>query len=416
MIDLSTRVCCVIDGGLFPFVARALAPHFGKTLYYRQWESAFPKMAQLLPGDGLDGVDRIKSWWPYIDEIDLFVFPDLFYGPLQVYLRSIGKRVWGAGMSEELEVYRAKFKGVLEKLGLPVAPYRVLHGITELRRWLKEHDNQHVKSSLVRGDCETWFAESYELAEEKLDYYAHKWGAAREIIEIICEEHIENKVAEIGFDGWCIDGQFAASGIQGVEVKDECYAGHLMEYDRLIKQVRYVNTVLSPVLAKYGHRGFLSWEAIIDSEGQPYLIDPCQRAGSPPSEAYLEAYANWPEIIWEGAAGNVVEPEPTCASLMQVIGHSEWADQEWSAYHFPREAYRWYKFKNECRIDGNTYSVPQCCEMYTPCSIVGIGDTDEEARQELSEHCDNLTGTEITIRTDQIFNACKELEKAEALR
>jgi hypothetical protein len=75
--------------------------------------------------------------------------------------------------------------------------------------------------------------------------------------------------------------------------------------------------------------------------------------------------------------------------------------------------YRWYKFKNECRITGQTFSAPQDCELLIPCAIVANGVDDESARKQLTEHCDALKGTDVTIRTDQIDHAIEQLNKAE---
>ena len=70
MDDLSGRTCCVVDNGLFPELARTLAPSFDRVLYYSSWETSFPRSNAVLIGEGFPGVQRVNSIWPVIDEID----------------------------------------------------------------------------------------------------------------------------------------------------------------------------------------------------------------------------------------------------------------------------------------------------------------------------------------------------------
>src|SRR5580698_7548721 len=109
-MDLSKATVCVVDQGLFAELAAVLAPSFGRTLYCSTWKTAFPRSNASAVGKGLAGVQRIESFWPIIDQIDLFVFPDILNGDYQIYLRRLGKRVWGSGQAEELELSRAHAK------------------------------------------------------------------------------------------------------------------------------------------------------------------------------------------------------------------------------------------------------------------------------------------------------------------
>jgi hypothetical protein len=88
--DYQNKTCCIIDNGLFTELAVTLAPKFGKVYYYTPWEQAFPRSNEILIGEGLPGVTRVNSIWPILDDVDLFVFPDIFHGPLQVYLVKTG--------------------------------------------------------------------------------------------------------------------------------------------------------------------------------------------------------------------------------------------------------------------------------------------------------------------------------------
>src|ERR1700722_8124985 len=118
MTNYRSKTVCVVDNGLFLEVARTLAKDFGKVLYYMPWQSGYPKSNVLLVGHGIPGIKRIDSFWPLLDEIDLFVFPDVYEGPLQEHLVSLGKRVWGSRNGDELELFRADSKEHMKALGI----------------------------------------------------------------------------------------------------------------------------------------------------------------------------------------------------------------------------------------------------------------------------------------------------------
>ena len=119
---------CVVDNGLFVEVACTLAEHFGAVFYYSPWQNAFPKSNSLLIGKGLPGVTRIDDLWGILNDVDLWVFPDVYHAGLQVQLEAMGKRVWGSRYGEELELDRLHSKRHLEDRGLAIGEYEVVKG------------------------------------------------------------------------------------------------------------------------------------------------------------------------------------------------------------------------------------------------------------------------------------------------
>ena len=186
-MDLSDKTVAVIDNGLFAELAAVLAPSFGRTLYCSTWKTAFPRSNAAAIGKGLEGVQRIESIWPFIDQIDLFVFPDILNGDYQLYLRNLGKRVWGSGSAEELELSRAHAKRWMRDAGLPVGPYKVIKGITELKRHLQSNENRFVKISRYRGEMETFFAPNYWLVEPRIAELEHALGIEKDFAEFVVE-------------------------------------------------------------------------------------------------------------------------------------------------------------------------------------------------------------------------------------
>jgi hypothetical protein len=44
-------------------------------------------------GEGFEGIERIHDFFDYVDEADIFIFPDVYDGDLQRYLEAQGKLV-----------------------------------------------------------------------------------------------------------------------------------------------------------------------------------------------------------------------------------------------------------------------------------------------------------------------------------
>jgi hypothetical protein len=343
-------------------------------------------------GEGIDEIERVPSIWPHIDEVDLFVFPDVYEGALQDYLAGIGKRVWGCRMGEELELDRVAAKEHCRGLGIDIGPYTVLNGIDALRAHLKRHKNQFVKIPSLRGDMETFKADNYELIEPRLNELAH--NVASKTMEFICEEEIPDAI-EVGYDGYTVDGRFPKEAIVGVEVKDEAYVCATMAYRDLPESVRGVNKCLAGTLKAYNYRGFISTEIRATDDGKAYLIDPCTRCGSPPSELYQMMIANLAEVMWEGAAGIVIEPEFIKPFGAQLLLISDWADKNWQQVEFPGSIREHVKLHNLMMIDGEYYVAPQWTGNPAVGAVVAMGDTQDEAIAECKRLAKMVEGYSI---------------------
>lgn len=413
-MSLSNKVALVADNGLFCSFAQTLAREYGRVLYWTPWWSAFPKSNDRLIGSGLDGIERVNEFFDVVDQADIVIFPDVYMGDLQTWLESKGKRVWGGRYGEELELDRWGLKRFLKKVGLPVPPGKRMVGIDALRQYLKEKDNVWVKVSLVRGDFETRHSQSYRLIEPWLDYLEHKLGAKKFVEEFIVEDAIEPAV-EVGYDGYTVDGNWPETAIYGYEIKDTGYMGCVRPYQELPEPVREVNTKLAPALARYHYRGNFSTEIRYTPAKEPFLIDPCARLGSPPSEVYQELYSNWGEIMWGGAVGEMVEPKVVAKYAVEALIHSSWADKEWAPIYMEDDVRKWVKLRNHTRIAGKDYVVPQDVGLPEIGAVVGIGDSLIEAIQKCVEHAKQLEGFDIDIKLNALDEALVEIQKAEEL-
>jgi predicted RNase H-like HicB family nuclease len=409
-INLKSKTALVWDNGVFCDLAVHLGKSFGRLLYYVPWTSSMPKSNALLVGHGLEDIERIVEPWSYFDEIDIWIFPDVYESGLQEWLVKQGKRVWGCRGGAELEIDRPISKETCRKLGIDIGPYKVITGLDNLRSYLKKNKDQWVKISGTRGDMETFGAPNYERVEPRLDELEHNMGALKKIMEFTVEEGI-NDAIESGYDGYTIDGKFPKGALVGVEVKDEAYLGKTVRWQDLPESVRGVNEKLAPALKGYGYRGFISTEVRCTEDGKAYLIDPCCRAGSPPNEVYQLIMANLAEVVWYGAEGIVIEPEYNAKWGAEVLLISEWADQNWMQISFPEKIRDNVKLRNLCRIEDEYYVIPQwtgCAEIG---AIVALGDTPQQAIDEVKRIAELVHGHLLDKPIDALDKAGEQMEE-----
>jgi hypothetical protein len=415
MKDPKDVVAFVIENGLFTSLALKLAKTYKKVYYYTPWETAFARINTGRIGYGFEDenlylVDSV--WGPHMDEADIVIFPDIYLGPLQEHLVSIGKKVWGARTGDCLELQRVGMKEILDILDLPVGKFEVVKGVNNLRAYIKANPGGYVKIDKWRGLMETFHASSYEDVEPLLDSLEQKLGPFKTEIEFCFEEPLPDRV-EFGTDCWAITDengkcQYPKNLISGLEIKDVGYAGIFTKYADLPECTTRFNERIKPVLAEYGYRGFLSTEVRIGKDHEPFMIDLTCRAPSPPSELFQEMYANLAECIWAGANGIVIEPEAVKPYGAEILLKSSWAECNWQPISFPEEISQWVKIRNACQIDGRHYAVPQQPVGLAECgAVIGLGDTLEEACEKALEHAAQVKGYYLEAST-QCIDAIKE--------
>lgn len=404
---------CVYDYGAFVTLAAYLVGQFRRVYYFCPWQDAYPSSGPRIVGTGIAGVTRIEGdIWDHLDDIDLFIFPEVCDGSLQEHLLALGKRVWGSRAGEELELNRPKTKELLKKLGLDVGRYAVVEGIDGLRSHLASRKDQWIKVSTTRADMETWHAKDARDAEVHLNELEHKLGASAKQMEFLVEDAI-NDAIECGYDGFCVDGKFANGSVTGIEVKDRCYLQRALRYAELPEPVRRVNDGLAPALKRYGYRGFISTEIRTTKNGKAYLIDPCARFGSPPNEACQLQITNLAEIMWEGSDGIVVEPEFAARYAAELLLRSEWAMHNWLPLRIPPAIRKHVKIRNLAVIDNEPYYVPLASQG--ACSVIGavaaLGDTSDEAIEACRKIAAKVEGYEIDCSPDSLDESKEHLAK-----
>lgn len=411
------KVACVVDKGLFPSWGLRYAREFGEVYYHNTaWKQMSPRSNELLIGHGFDEITMVKNFWDIVPKTDIFIFPYIYDGDLQVELVRQGKRVWGCRRGDELELYRPEAKREMERLGMPIGDYTVVRGITNLKVYLQKHPNVHVKISLTRGDGETFHAPSYDEIKDRIREIEHELGDAAEFVDFTIEKPIDPAL-EIGYDGYCVNGEFPAHAINGVEVKDEGYLGVFLAYEDLDEHVRDVNRMLSPYLSACGYAGNMSTEIRVGPDEKPYLIDFTARSGSPPGESMQEAITNWAEIAWYGSEGIVVDPvnEEDGKYCAQAVVYSDHADEGWQAVRIPDEVRRWVKLFFHCRLGKMDYVIPQHAKFSEIGWVCGLGKTVKAAIKACTDHAEQISGYKLHVKTKSLEDAVEEIEKGEAL-
>lgn len=417
MKDKKDVVAAVIDsGGSYISVSSRLSREY-KTVYYScpSWIDAYPKMNKAMIGEGIEGIITIENPFDVYDQVDLWVFPDCYYGSFQNWLVDQGEIVWGSRSGEELELQRDALKEHMIKLGLPVNSFQVINEINDLRKYLQKHDDVYVKINKWRGTVETFHSKNYQLIKPEIDEIQYSLGEFGDKIEFIVETPVRDAI-EVGFDGWTIDGVYPDTCLSGVEVKDKGYAGIVKKYDEISTLITDFNKKMSDTFKKYGYRGFFSTEIRIDKKKTPFMIDFTARTPCPPGEIYLELYENYGEIIWAGANGEMVNPKITGKYAVELLIESEWSCKNFQPIYFDKKFENRIKLKKNMVKSGINYVIPQSYPTNDCGAVIGIGDTLENAIKECLNAAESIEGNGITMAKSALEESQSELDRFEKMK
>jgi hypothetical protein len=408
---------CVVDYGTFESLAERLGQTMAKVYYCSPTDREYVDVRDAVIGHGIEGVERIDDFFEKLDEIDLFVFPDIRFGGLQKHLDDIGKAVWGSLGADELELSRTLFLDTLEEIGLPVVKSERIVGLAALAYHLKGVNDKWIKIDSFRGNMETWHHIDFAHSQRRLESLAVTFGGAAPYITFVVQDTIEADY-EVGYDGWCIDGRFPSKSLQGYEKKDELYLGSLQHAVALPGEVRYVNEAMAPVLERYGYRNWWATEIRV-ADGTPYFIDPTPRLSGLASESQQENCLNLPNVIWHGANGILIPPEFgwdfTAEATLHYDGGStdDAVDKEWKVLALPSKAKRFVKLYHYCIADGLYHFVPDSKDEIGV--VVGVGDSVDASIKHLKKTLSVLEEASLPVHADtkDFVDLIEEIEEAE---
>ena len=415
MKDLADINCLTIDYGKFTFVAEMMGQHVKRSYYHTPMEREFVDVNDCVKGDGLKTITRIDEFMDrnFLDDLDLAIFPDIGFGSLQRFFRDRGIAVWGAMGASDLELSRTKFLKVIKGLGLSMVHSEVIVGLTNLRLYLSDHPGVWVKINRYRAVAETWKHQDMEHGRYKLDSLAVRLGPMQDKVTFIVQDTIDSDV-EIGYDGWCVGGKYPSKSFSGYELKNELYLGSVLDSSKLSEPVQIVNEAMAPLLREYGYQNFIATEIRVKGD-EFYYIDPTHRMPGLTGDQLPETCENLPEVIWQGANGILIEPEFRCKfAAVATMHYKNHVPHEWFSLKIPDEVRQWFKLYHFCEADGMYHfapSVPFECDE--PGTVIGIGDTIEEAIEHVKENFESIDGEPVTVEMDGFGDLLKQIQEAE---
>lgn len=419
------KICLCWDSGLFVSFALHLSKYFKKVYYHSDVHyGPFPKSSEIKIGMGLaENMERTDDPWGDVllkyDKADLLiVFPDVYQpGGMMEAFRKQGYRVWGTAGATELELDRLFAKKLFKQIGINVGPYAEVKGLSALIEDIKEGEDMYVKARYgnIRGNFETFRTRNWDFISGRINREIRQaLGESAESTEFLVEMPLEDCV-ELGGDFYTIDGQYPKRGCVGIERKAEAYVGRMMEWEDMPEQITGQLEKLAPYFKKTQNRNLFALESRIDKNGKAWAIDPCCRFSRPCSEVLQILYGNWPDILWQGAEGVCVDPEPTGKYAAQVMVYSTKAEKSGATITgkhgkpLPKDAMDWLKLVNHAIVDGKHEVLPGLSGIGAICAV---GDTEAEAVKLCQERCELIDGDGVDSPSPtSVEKAAEEFKK-----
>jgi len=407
MKEMSDVVFLVATSGLFQPLAHCLAAKAKRVLVWSPDERDFPSVKQAEMGDGFPDIKRVREFWPMKRDIDCFVFPDCSLPGLQLELESQGFPVWGSRLGVDLELKREMFMDVLGKIGLEVPPFHVCAGMDELRAYLKDNEDQYVKISRFRGDMETHHWREWDTDEGWLDWLSWSLGPVKDIMRFLVFAKIDTDL-EIGGDTTCIRGQWPKLMLNGVEFKDTTYFSAVTRREKMPDQIQEIITALTPMLTEYNYRNQISFEDRVKGD-KHYYIDATQRGGMPSSGTQQLIWANFPEHIWVGANGEMLEPVPAKSFSLECMVTASADGQPWIKERFDPKLFPWLRL-SDCALIRGIHCFPQEESHDGELGwLVALGNTPQEVLDRAKELADLLPDG-CDAKLENLTGLIKEVE------
>lgn len=410
MKPLSQVTCCVVDCGLFLPMALRMAESCERVLYYNPDRPAYPTLKKAIIGDGFDNVECVDNYVEHKGDIDLFCFPDVNRGWDQVDLVNQGKLVWGSRLGDQLELDRVFFLEKLQELGLDVPPYEVVTGVTELRAYLHDKEDKYIKVSKWRGDFETTHWRDWKKDGGWLDWLAVNFGALKDQVEFLVFDKIDTDL-EIGGDTYCVNGRWPDYMLHGIEWKDKSYFSAVTRRSEMPEQLQVVMDRFRPVLGQFNYRNQWSMEVRVKDD-KAYFIDATCRGGMPSTASQHLLWKNFPEIVYYGAAGELVEPEPAGMFSIECMVTSKTGKDTYDEVDLPESLERWCRFSSCCRL-GDVFAFPpdehHSGELGWLCAI---GDSPSATLERIKQLADDLPDG-LDADVESMAGVIKEIDSAQ---
>lgn len=399
----------MVDGGLFLPFARRMAEEAKRVIWFNPDRKSFPTLKQGCIGYGFPDIEATLDFWPHLKEIDLACFPDIGHSGIQGHFRELGIPVWGAGPADRLEINRELFLDKLYELGLDVPEFTVVKGIRELADHLKDKEDQYIKVSRWRGDLETTHWRNWKMDNGWLDWLAVQLGPFKNILRFIVLPAIKTPL-EIGGDNYNVRGRWPQTMLNGLEHKDTTYFSSVTKFNDMPDQLQEIMDAFGPLLREAATQW--SMEVRIKDD-KALFLDPTTRGGMPSSASQQLLWSNFPEIIWAGANGELVEPDPEALFSIECMVTTKSHSDCWDTVELPRELERHVRFSNCCYADGCYHFPPDEFHSGDLGWLCAIGDTPRQVLDAAKELADQLPDG-LDANLENLTGLIKEIEEGEA--
>lgn len=411
MKEIGDVTFLVVDAGLFLPMARRLAEDAKRVIFYNPDRRSFPSLRQAAIGDGFPDIEITLDLWDEIDEIDCAVFPDIGNAGIQLHLESMGIPVWGSRGGDRIELDREYFLGMLGEIGIDVPEYTVKTGLTELTNHLYDLEDQYIKVSRWRGDMETAHWRNWKLDKGWLDKLAVTLGPLKEYVRFLVLPAIDTPL-EIGADTYFVKDDWPSTMISGIEAKDLCYFGSVMEREKMPKEITAILTAIKPFLAEQRYCNQISFEVRVKDD-KAFYIDATQRGGMPSSASQQLLWSNFPEIVWAGANGELVDPIPEAKFSIEAMLTSKPEKDTWDVAEIPKSLERWCRFSYCSFVEGCYAFPPEEFHNGELGWLCAIGDTPRQTLDAIKGLADQLPDG-ITAHIEEMVALINEVESAES--
>ena len=388
------KTLIVVDKGLYLYLAQRLGEYFDKVYYYFPSPEPYPESPHAEIGKGLPEVERINKgeFWRYLPKADAIIFFDCYDGDFQQYLIDQGHNVFGSGLSEKIELEKIYFMELLDKLDLSYPPTYLAEGVDDLLQYLEGKKDKHLKTPYYRGDFETYHYRNMRSFRPWLNDVLHRIGEVRrDRIEILIQDPIES-VCELGYDGFCINGTYTDYSMSGYEIKDKGYVGRIFPDTPPI--LDFINQKFAPIHKKLGCRSHFSTEIRVTKAGEPYFIDPTERAPSPPAEVMCKIYKNYPEAIFQISCGEVPDLDPVHEFCAEIVLTSPWHNDHELCVEFPPDLTPYIKLKNHTKRGKYYYCIPNKNGSFFG-AVVATGSTLKQATSKCLDVLEQIEADEL---------------------
>ena len=292
------------------------------------------------------------------------------------------KSVWGSGRGEKIEADRIFLKQLIEAVGLPVNPYKIVKGITALKEYIKSNPKKYVKLNIFRGDVESFFAKDLEYNRADFLRTEQSLGPKAEDTMFICEEPIETDV-EIGFDGFFNGVNYGEKCFCGIEYHKNLYIAKVMEHDELPTPIYETMEALQPILEKMDYRGAISTEEKIVSDSKHYLLDICSRLPAPLSALYPVKIRNWAEFVYKTGLKQDCKMDIKAKYVGAFAISSMRGNTEYLPINVKKSDRDKVRFQSVCMLDGKYHGVKG---NETMAVLIADGETKEEVVDKIKEY------------------------------